>query len=102
MKNLENEIPDITKLATNTAPNAKINETENEIPSITILATTAAPNAKIIELKVKCLILLTQLIILPLLLLKIKYLVLVIQSKKTEIEKTLLIIIMINMLPLKK
>ena len=25
MKNVENEMPDITKLATNTAPNAKIN-----------------------------------------------------------------------------
>ena len=49
MKNIENEMPDITKLAINTATNAKINEIENEIPSITILATTAAPNVKINE-----------------------------------------------------
>ena len=49
MKNIENEMPDITKLAINTATNAKINKIENEIPSITILATTAAPNVKINE-----------------------------------------------------
>ena len=42
IKNIEDKIPDITNLATNTTLNAKINEIKNEIPSITNLATTAA------------------------------------------------------------
>ena len=102
MKNLENEIPDITKLATNTAPNAKINETENEIPSITILATTAAPNAKINQVKGEIPYIInlannTALTTIENKIPSLSYLV-----KKTEIEKKLLIIIMINVLPLKK
>ena len=40
--NIEDKIPDITNLATNTALNIKINEIKNDIPSITCLATTAA------------------------------------------------------------
>ena len=38
IKNIENKIPDITNLATNTTLNAKINEVK-KIPSITNLAT---------------------------------------------------------------
>ena len=41
-KDVEDKIPDITNLATNTTLNAKISEFKNEIPSITNLATTAA------------------------------------------------------------
>ena len=40
--NIEDKIPDITNLATNTTHNAKINEVKDEIPSITNLARTAA------------------------------------------------------------
>ena len=39
IKNVEDKIPDITNLATNTTLNAKMNEVKNEIPSITDLAT---------------------------------------------------------------
>ena len=42
IKNIEDKIPDITNLATNTSLNAKINEVKGGIPSITNLATTAA------------------------------------------------------------
>ena len=42
IKNIEDKIPDITDLATNTPLNAKINEIKNEISSINNLATTAA------------------------------------------------------------
>ena len=51
IKDIEDKIPDITNLATNTTPNAKINEVKNEILTITDLATTAAFNAKINEIK---------------------------------------------------
>ena len=47
IKNIEDKIPDITNLATNTTLNAKINEVKGEIPSITNLATTFAVNTKI-------------------------------------------------------
>ena len=40
IKNIENEIPDITNLATKTTLNAKINDVKGEIPNITNLATT--------------------------------------------------------------
>ena len=53
IKHIENNIPDITKLATKTTRNAKLNEIKREISSITNLATTAALNAKIIEVKLK-------------------------------------------------
>ena len=39
IKNIEDKIPDITNLATETTLNAKINEVEGEIPSVTNLAT---------------------------------------------------------------
>ena len=42
IKSIEDEIPDITNLATNTTLNAKVNEVKNEIPNITNLATTTA------------------------------------------------------------
>ena len=61
-KNIEDEIPDITNLATKTTLNAKISEVKGEIANITNL----------------------MLLTLSLILLKIKYLVLVIQSKKTD------------------
>ena len=47
IKNIEDKIPDITNLATNTTLNAKINEVKGKIPSITNLATTFAVNTKI-------------------------------------------------------
>ena len=40
IKNIEDKIPDITNLATNTTLNAKINEGKNEISNIINLATT--------------------------------------------------------------
>ena len=42
IKNIENKIPDITNLATNTTLNAKINDVKDEIPNINNLATTSA------------------------------------------------------------
>ena len=45
IKNIEDEIPDITNLATNASLNTIINEVKGEIPSITNLATTAALTA---------------------------------------------------------
>ena len=55
IKNIDNKIPDITNLATNTTINAKINVVKKEIPSITNLATTTTTdlNAKINEVKNK-------------------------------------------------
>ena len=53
IKNIEDNMTDITNLATNTTLNAKINEVKNEIPSITNLATCAALYAKINEIKSK-------------------------------------------------
>ena len=41
IKNIEDKIPDITNLAIKTTLNVKINEVKGEIPSITNLATTA-------------------------------------------------------------
>ena len=41
IKNIEDEIPDIINLATNTTLNAKINEVKSKIPNITNVATTA-------------------------------------------------------------
>ena len=41
IKNIDDKIPDISNLATNTSVNGKINESKGEIPSITNLATTA-------------------------------------------------------------
>ena len=48
---MKNEIPNITKLATNDALKAKINEVKSEIPSITNSDTNASLNATINELK---------------------------------------------------
>ena len=53
IKDIEDKIPDITNLATNTTLNAKINVVKNETPYITNLATTAAFNAKQMKLKAK-------------------------------------------------
>ena len=47
IKNIEDNIHDISNLATNTTLNARENEAKGEIPSITYLATTVALNAKI-------------------------------------------------------
>ena len=52
IKNMEDKIPDITNLPTNTTLNTRINEVKGEIPSITKLPTTT-------RLKSKYLILLT-------------------------------------------
>ena len=51
IKNIEDEIPDITNLATKTTLNGKINEDKGETPDITNLATKTALNAKINEAK---------------------------------------------------
>ena len=53
IKNIENEIPDFTNLATKTTLNPKINEVKEEIPSITNLANTTALNAKMNEVENK-------------------------------------------------
>ena len=45
IENIEDKIPDITNLATNTTLNTKINEVKNKIPNITNLATTTALTA---------------------------------------------------------
>ena len=45
IKNIEDKIPDITKLATTNALNAKTNEIRNKTPNITNLATTTALTA---------------------------------------------------------
>ena len=45
IKNIEDKIPDITNLATNTTLNSKINEIKNKIPSISNLAITVALTA---------------------------------------------------------
>ena len=42
IKKIEDKIPGITNLATNTSLNAKINEVKDKIPSITNLATATA------------------------------------------------------------
>ena len=44
MKIIEDQMPDITNLATKTTVNTKINEIKGEIPSITNLATKAFLN----------------------------------------------------------
>ena len=53
IKSIEDKIPNITNLATNTTLNSKINEVTNETFSISNLATTTALNAKINEVKSK-------------------------------------------------
>ena len=45
IKNIEDKIPDITNLPTNSALNTKINEVQDKIPSITNLATNTALTA---------------------------------------------------------
>ena len=84
MKKIEDEIPDFTNLAINTTLNAKIIEAKKEIPRITNLSTASALNAKINEIKNKIHMLLSQLILLLLQQLKIKYLMLVIQSNNSD------------------
>ena len=82
IKNIEDKISSITNLATKTILNSKINEVKCEI-----LLTMWS---------IKCEVLLTKLVLLLLLLLKIKYLMFVISSNKTDyntkikkIEKTI-------------
>ena len=53
MNSIEDKIPDVTNLATNTTLNAKINAVKGEIPSIANLGTTSALNAKMNEVKSK-------------------------------------------------
>ena len=50
MRNVEDKIHDVTKLAAETTLNAKINEVKGEIPSVTNLATTSALTA--VEIKI--------------------------------------------------
>ena len=63
IKDIEDKIPDMTNLATNTTLSAKINKVKNEIPSITNLVKTAFLKAKQTRLKTKYLILLAILLI---------------------------------------
>ena len=51
IKNIEDKIPAITNLATNTTLNGKISEVKSKISSITNLPTTAAFNAKTSKVK---------------------------------------------------
>ena len=53
VKEIEDYIPDTTKLAINTTLTPKINEFKKEIPGITNLVTTTALNVKINEVKYK-------------------------------------------------
>ena len=53
IKDIEEKIPDITNLATNTTLNPKITEVKNEVPSITNLVTNASIIAKINGVKIK-------------------------------------------------
>ena len=53
IKDVQNKIPNITNLVTNTTLNVKRNEIKSEIPSITNFAATAAFNAEITEIKHK-------------------------------------------------
>ena len=53
IKDIEDKIPDITTLASNTNLNAKVNEAKNKIPSIINLATNAFLNAKTNEVEHK-------------------------------------------------
>ena len=53
IKDVEDKVPDITNLATNTTLNTKLNEAKKEVPSITNLATNSAFNANINEVKGK-------------------------------------------------
>ena len=45
IKNIEDKMPDITNLATNTTLNAKINEVKSKTPNIARLVTTTALTA---------------------------------------------------------
>ena len=78
IKNIEDKIPDITNLATNTALNARISEVIKEIHIIANLATATALNATISEVKSKRLNTTNLITTLFLLLLKTKYLMLII------------------------
>ena len=51
IKNIEDEIPDITNLSPNASFNANVNEVKGGIPKITSLATNASLNVKINEVK---------------------------------------------------
>ena len=53
IKDIEDKVPNITNLTTNTTFNSKINEVKNEILSINNSATTATLNAKINKVKNK-------------------------------------------------
>ena len=44
IKNIEDKMPNITNLATNTTLKSKINEIKNKMPNISNLATTSALN----------------------------------------------------------
>ena len=77
IKDIEDKIPYLTNLATNTTLNAKVNEVKKGIPSFSNLVTNASLNAKINGLKTKYLTLLIWLLLLLLLSLKIKCLIIV-------------------------
>ena len=98
IKNIEDKMLDITNLAAKTNLNAKISEVKKEMPSSTNLASTAAFNAKKMRLKAKYLISITLLVLQFLLLLKIKCLVIVIQSKKLTIMIIINILLLQNLI----
>ena len=53
MEDLENKIPDVSKLVTNIAFNSKIGEIENKIPGVSKLVTNSAFDTKIVEVENK-------------------------------------------------
>ena len=82
INNIEDKIPDIINLATNSSINAKINEVKVEIPTITNLATNTALTA--VESKIPTISNLVK--------------KLTITQKLMKLKRKLLIMIMINML----
>ena len=53
VENVENKIPDVSKLVTNTAFNTKIEDVKNKIPEFSSLVTNTAFNTKIGEVENK-------------------------------------------------
>ena len=87
IRNIEDQIPGSTNVATTTTVNTKINEVKNEIPSITNLATTAALNGEINKVKNKVSNITNLATTAALTALKIKYIMLVILLKNCTQHK---------------
>ena len=81
IKDIEDKIPDITNLATNASLNGKTTEVKGEVPNIINLATDTSLNAKINEVTDEIPNITNLATTAARLMLKIKHLMLVIQSK---------------------